>query len=166
MRRPIRTQKAYELFGLLLGALPPIAIFWRILGGFFMANWTCVLGSGLFMLFLMMSAICCLVGKSMGTRMGRWLDDENIASRTWKFFGSLTAGICWGVVTGAAGGLPAFGIGAVYGAICAVPIGMLAFPLFTLLHRPLAHGGMIDARHFWPLACGIVMVISALILGM
>jgi hypothetical protein len=159
MRRPIPTQKAYALFGLLLGALPPLVIFWKIIGLVLMA-------SGLLLLLLIMSAICCFVGKRMGALMGRWMENENSASWTCRFFASLLAGMGWGLVTGAAGGLPAFGIGAVYGAVCAVPVGTLAFPLFTLLHGPLARGGMIDARHFWPLACGIVMVISALILGM
>jgi hypothetical protein len=166
MRRPISTQKAYELFGLLLGALPPLAIFWRIGSVFFLANWPSVLGSGLFLMLLMMSALCCLVGKRMGARMGRWVENENNASWLWRFFVSLLAGMGWGVVTGAAGGLPAFIFGAVYGAIFAVPVGALAFPLFALLHRPLARGGMIDARHFWPLACGITLVISALILNL
>jgi hypothetical protein len=166
MRRPLRTEKAYELFGLLLGALPPIAIFWRILGRFFLINWPFMLGSGLFVLLLSMSAICCFVGKRMGARMGRWLDNESDSSRTWQLIVSLGAGIVWGVITGAAGGLPAFGIGAIYGILCALPVGVLAFPLFTLLHRPLVRGGMIDARYFWPLASGVVMVITALILGL
>jgi hypothetical protein len=42
---------------------------------------------------------------------------------------------------------------------------MLAFTLFTLLHRLLVRGDMIDARHFWPLACGITMLIAALVLN-
>ena len=79
---------------------------------------------------------------------------------------AMLTGLCWGLVTGAAGGLVAFGLGAIVGVICAVPIGVCAFVLFTTLHRPLARGGMIDARHFWPLACGITLTISALILGM
>ncbi|MCA1555820.1 MAG: hypothetical protein LC747_03925 [Acidobacteria bacterium] len=29
----------------------------------------------------------------------------------------------------------------------------------------MARGGMIDARHFWPLACGVVFTITALILS-
>ena len=42
----------------------------------------------------------------------------------------------------------------------------VASGLRTLFHSPLARGGMIGARPFCPLACGVVMVISALILGM
>jgi hypothetical protein len=166
MHRPVSTEKAYALFGLLLGTLPPAAIFWRMLGQHLWIKWPFILGSGLFLLLLLMNATCCFVGKWMGARVSRWLDDKYGDSWTWKFFMALTAGICWGIVTGAAGGLPAFGIGAIFGALCAVPVGMLAFPTFALLHRLLARGGMIDARHFWPLACGVVMIITALILGL
>jgi hypothetical protein len=75
-------------------------------------------------------------------------------------------GTVWGAVAGGAGGLVFFGIGSLFGIVCAVPVGIVAFTLFTPLHRLLARGGMIDARHFWPLACGINMIVSALILGM
>ena len=74
-------------------------------------------------------------------------------------------GAAWGAVAGFAGGLVFFGLGAIAGLICAVPVGIIAFTLFAPLHRLLARGGMIDARHFWPLACGVTMIISALILG-
>jgi hypothetical protein len=163
MQRPISTEKAYALFGLLLGTFPPAAIFYRDFGGelthpYFQLDW--------FFLLLAMNATCSFVGRRMGARVSRWLDDEENTSRTWKFFMSLTAGISWGVLTGAAGGLPFLGIGAIFGALYALPVGMLAFPLFASLHRPLARGGMIDARHFWPLACGVVMFITALILGL
>ena len=166
MHHPIGTQKAYAIFGLLLGALPPLAIFWRIVGGHFLYDGPRALASGLSILLMTMSAICCFVGKRMGALVGRWMEDEGQAAVLWRFFMSLILGLLWGLVTGAAGGLPAFGIGAIYGAICAAFVGMLAFPPFTLFHSLLARGGMIDARHFWPLACGIVMVITALILGM
>lgn len=163
MRRPISTEKAYALFGLLLGTFPPATIFYRWFGGelthpYFQLDW--------FVLLLAMNVSCCLFGRRMGASVSRWLVDKESTSRTWNFFMSLTAGISWGVVTGAAGGLPAFGIGAIFGVLCAVPVAMVAFPLFASLHRPLARGGMIDARHFWPLACGVVMFITALILGL
>jgi hypothetical protein len=166
MRHPIGTQKAFALFGTLLGTLPPLAIFYRILYGMTGNHWIYIFSSGLVLLPLVMLAVCCLVGRAMGAVMGRWLAENDGASRTWKFFRSLTAGVAWGAVTGAAGGLPAFGIGAIFGQAYAMAVGMVAFPLFALLHSPLSRGGMIDARHFWPLACGVVMSISALILNL
>lgn len=158
MRRPISVRKAFGLFGLLLGTLPPIAIFLKVLPG--------ALASELFILLLMMNTICCLVGRWMGSLMGDWLAAKGASGWTWKFLTSVVAGIAWGVVTGGAGGLPAFGVGAIFGAVYAMLVAMAAFPLFTLFHGLFARGGMIDARHFWPLACGVVMVITAAILGM
>ncbi len=161
MRHPLSMQRAYALFGLLLGLFPPAAIFFRLFGG----GLTHHLESGWLFLLMAMNVTCCLVGGWMGANMGRWLDDKDIASWTGRFFGSLNAGMVWGAVTGAAGGLLFFGIGAVIGVICAMPVGMLAFPVFTLLHRLFARGGMIDGRHFWPLAWGVTMSIVALILS-
>lgn len=89
MRHPISAHKAYGLAGLLLGVLPPAAIFAR------------------------------LFGYGLGG-------------------GSLNM---------------AFGI----------PIGSLAFLIFAVLHRTLERGGMIEARHFVPLACGITAIITVLI---
>jgi hypothetical protein len=158
MHRPISTEKAFALFGMLLGMLPPAAIFLKILPS--------TLASGLFVLFLIMNLVCCFVGRWMGAWAGRWLGSKGNASWAWTVFASLVAGVVWGVVTGGAGGLPAFGIGAIFGAVCAMIVAIVAFPLFALLHRPLTCGGMIEARHLWPLACGVVTLISALILGM
>ena len=75
-------------------------------------------------------------------------------------------GAAWGAVAGGAGGLVFFGFGSLFGVVCAVPVGIMAFTIFAPLHRLLVRGGMIDARHFWPLACGTNMIVSALILGM
>jgi hypothetical protein len=63
------------------------------------------------------------------------------------------------------GGVLFFGVGSLFGAFMALPFGMLGFLLFTPLHRLMACGGMIDARHLWPLACGVALTISALILS-
>ncbi len=74
-------------------------------------------------------------------------------------------GALWGLTTGAVGGVWFFGFGSFFGALIALPVGMLGFALFTPLHRLMARGGMIDARHFWPLAGGVVFTITALILS-
>jgi hypothetical protein len=165
MLHPFSIKRAYTLFGMLLGTFPPVAIFYKILDGMGGHGWIYA-AQLVFVLLLLMMAACCLVGRAMGSVMGGWLAEKESGSRTETFFHALVAGIAWGAVTGAAGGAPAFGIGAIYGQAFAVAVGIVAFPLFAMLHRPLSRGGMIDARHFWPLACGVVMVITALILGM
>lgn len=158
-------REAYGKLGALLGTLPPAAIFYKIFGYDFSApsNRHSLL---IILLCLAMNAVCGGVGWRMGRRLS--LQVEKFAHASWNhmILNAILTGLCWGMVTGAAGGLVAFGFGAIFGMICAAPIGVHAFVLFTTLHRTLARGGMIDARHFWPLACGITLTISALILGM
>ena len=165
MRRPIATREAFDLFGLLLGAFVPAAIFYRLFNYGFRAG-----GSGseqlLFpLLLLAMNVACCLMGWRMGAAFGARIDNYERASWHRMFASATGAGALWGITTGAVGGVLFFGFGALFGALIALPVGMLGFALFTPLHRLLARGGMIDARHFWPLACGVVLTITALILS-
>jgi hypothetical protein len=165
MRHPLTMREAYGTLGALLGVLPPAAIFHKIFGYVFDGH-----NNGdpslMIVMCLAMNIVCGLVGWRMGRRMGVWLDNMERLSWHRTILNAIIAGLCWGVVTGGAGGLVYFGLGAIFGFICAVPVGVYAFVLFTTLHRTLARDGMIDARHFWPLACGITLTISALILGM
>jgi hypothetical protein len=161
MRRPLTTQQAIALFGLLLGTFPPAAIFIKLFG---ITAVSPLFDFGL--ILLIMNAICCLMGKYLGSKLSRMVIAVERDSWSLMLIESLIIGFIWALGTGAAGGFLLYGIGALFGAACAVPVGALGFAAFVPLHRLLAHGGMIDARHFWPLACGIVMVISALILGM
>ena len=164
MRRPVSMQRAYALFGMLLGTFPPAAIFFRVFGSelsrqqFFLSRWV--------LLILAMNVVCCLAGRFFGSKMGLMLKGSERRSRTQKFLLSLFAGWCWALGTGAAGGFVFYGFGAIFGALFAIPVGLLAFALFTPLHRSFAHGGMIEARHLWPLACGVTMTLTALILGL
>lgn len=168
--RPVATEEAYALFGMLLGLLPPFAIFARILAAFFVDGGLRGRDSGnalLFWgaLFLLMNAVCCLVGRHFGAYLGRTNGD--VRARPWPafIFISLLEGVAWGGVTGAAGGAIGFGFGAFFGAACAIPIALLAFPVFAVLHRALSHGGMIEERQLWPLALGIPFNVAVLILS-
>lgn len=160
MRRPLTTEQAYARFGLLLGTLVPAAIFLRMLLALEAHERVVFL-----MLFSVMNGICAVVGWHMGRSTGRNVDQFERRGWNRMFFHALLKGVAWGAATGAAGGLLVFGLGAIVGAAIATPIGLVAFASFTLLHRLLARGGMIDARHFWPLACGVVLTITALILS-
>lgn len=165
MRRPIPTPEAFDLFGLLLGALVPAALFYRMFNYGFRTGGVDSEHLLFPLLLLAMNVVCCLIGWLMGAVVGRRID--NFERKSWHrmFVCSAGAGTFWGVVTGAAGGLLFFIIGALFGALIAIPVGILGFVLFTPLHRLMARGGMIDARHFWPLACGVVLIITALILS-
>lgn len=169
MRRPMPTESAYARFGLLLGALPFAALFLRIFRDefarhLFDGQWS-QLEWGWFALLLSMNVAGALSGRFFGAMLGRNIDA--LERRSWHsmFWGTLFFGFLWGIMTGALSGVLAFGIGAFFGAAFAAPFGMVAFALFTPLHRLMARGGMIDARHFWPLACGVTMLLAALVLS-
>ena len=161
LARPLGTSEAFARLGLLLGLFPPAAIFARLL---WLARGDKSFTAYL-LLFVVMNVVCAAVGRLMGGHLGRLVG--GLEQRSWALTFAVPAllGFVWGVVTGGAGGLIVFGFGALFGAACAVPVGALAFAAFTPLHRLLARGGMIEERQFWPLACGVTGVVTALILS-
>jgi hypothetical protein len=163
MRHPLSARRAYAHFGMLLGALPPAVIFARMFGYGLTPPFAG--GALIFILCLIMNVVCCLTGRAMGAALGQSLNSVERWSWSKMLLMLPLIGAAWGSIAGGAGGLIFFGFGAIFGFICAVPVGLVAFTLFAPLHRLLARGGMIDARHFWPLACGVTMIVSALILG-
>jgi hypothetical protein len=112
-----------------------------------------------------MNVTCSMMGWKMGGVLGSRIDDYERASWHRMWVCSAGAGAVWGLATGGVGGALFFGVGSLFGALIALPVGIIGFALFTQLHRLMAHGGMIDARHLWPLACGVVLTITALILS-
>jgi hypothetical protein len=165
LRRPLTNERAYQLFGLLLGTLPPAAIVLRC------ALWSAtrehdLSALGFILLFgLPITIICALMGRFMGRRLADMM--ARAERRHWcvTILYALGAGNVWACATGATGGAIVFIIGALFGLACALPFGLAGFLLFAICHRLLARGGMIDARHFWPVACGIALVSAALILS-
>jgi len=159
--QPLTTEEAYAWFGTFLGLFPPFAFFGHTHGRLATED------AALFwlLLFLSMNAVCCLVGRKFGAHLGRTIGD--VRARSWPVFiiVSLLEGIAWGGITGGAGGAIGFGIGAFFGAACAIPVALAAFPVFAALHRMLSHDGMIEQRQLWPLALGVPVVVAALILG-
>jgi hypothetical protein len=158
MRRPMTTEQAYRLFGTFLGLIPPLALFERTLAKTHgdEAFWFALFCVG-------MNAICCSVGRWFGAHLGRWAGDPRKRSRTRFAFVVFVMALTWSVVTGASGGVLVFGIGAIFGVFCAAPVAFAAFPAFAILHRLISRGGMIEARHAWPLAFGIPLTIAAVI---
>ncbi len=166
MSRAVSTQHAYALFGMLLGALPPAAIFARLLGyGADGSMRMMAADSVMFILCLLMNIVCCLLGYLMGSALGRGVLKLERASWTRMLLMTPLLGAMWGLVV-AASGFFFFLVGALYGIAFTVPVGMIGFLLFAIVHRLLERGGMIETRHFLPLACGITTIISALILGL
>jgi len=155
--------EAYKWFGAFLGLFPPAAIFWRA----FLSS------SGaedklLFPVLLCvgMNAVCCVVGRKVGAGVGRLLGDPRDHSRAGLVMKSMLLAVAWAVATGGAGGAVFFGFGAIFGAVFALPVALVAFPAFAVLHRLHARGGMIEGRSLWPLAFGVPGVAAALILSL
>jgi hypothetical protein len=163
MRRPLSMRRAYSILGLLLGTLPPAAIFTRI---FDYGTRGSDVFPPLLILCVLMNLVCGVVGMKMGSALSDSVKTSERSSWHRMLLTVMLLGMAWGAVTGSAGGLLFFGIGALFGAICAIPVGIMAFLAFTILHRLLARGGMIDARHFWPLACGLTLATTTLILNL
>lgn len=162
MRHPLDAPNVYAVFGLLLGTFPAAAIFSRI----FRYGLDSSSDSWLmFFLCLMVNLTCGAVGLLMGSTVGASLERVERASWNRMLLVSLWFGAVWGTAVGGVGGTFT-GLGAISGVLHAVPTGMAAFLLFTPLHRLFARGGMMDARYFWPLACGITMTIAALALNL
>ncbi len=161
MRRPVSIQRAYAQFGMLLGTLAPAAIFYKMFWREFSFQEPIML-----LLILAMNVACCFAGRFFGSKLSLMVNVFERGSWTKEFFMALSIGWLWAIGTGVAGGLIFFGFGAIFGALFAIPVGLLAFASFMPLHRLLARGGMIEAGHLWPLACGVTMTVTALILGL
>lgn len=165
MRRPISTERAYALVGLMLGALPPAAIFAKLFGfGLFDGLLHLHPADGaIFFLCAIMNVTCSLMGYGMGSVLSRHA--IRLERNSWIRMLTLMPllGAAWGVLTGMTGGFFFFGIGTFFGAAFGIPIGALAFLIFAILHRTLQRGGMIEARHLVPLVCSISAIIAVLI---
>src|SRR5436309_2986397 len=133
LRQPLASEQAYARFGLLLGALVPAAIFARFILAF---SHQLDAGSLVVISFcLTMNLVCALVGWRTGRRAGQRMRAVERASWSRLSLKSMLEGLLWGAITGGAGGAVCFGIGALYGAVCAITVAIPAFVLFALL-RP------------------------------
>jgi hypothetical protein len=160
MRRPLTAEQAYREFGTFLGLLPPLAIFERVVMR--------ARGSEEFWLVALcvgMNVFCCLVGRWFGGHLGRWMHDPRPRGRAEFAFMVFLMAAAWSAVTGGLGGALFFGIGALFGPFVAAPVALVGFPAFAILHRLISRGGMIEARHAWPLAFGIPLTIAAMIMS-
>lgn len=159
MQRPVTTEQAYRLFFTFLGLIPPFALYNRFVTGaepdYFPWVW----------LFVAMNVTCCLVGRWFGGYIGRWAGNPRQRSRAWLALFIIGMALFWSVVTGGLGGALFFLIGALFGPFFAAPVALAGFPVFAILHRLISRGGMIEARHAWPLAFGIPLTIAAFIMS-
>jgi hypothetical protein len=168
MRSPVTTEEAYAWFGTFLGLFPPFAIFAGLVAGGMSGRSNIGGGDAAFwvLLLMTMNVVCCFVGRKFGRVMGRAVGDPR--GRGWlaHIVLSPVIGAAWAVVTGGSGGAVGFGIGAIFGIFCAMPVALACFPVFAVLHRIQSHGGMIEERDLWPIAFGIPLAAAALIMSL
>ena len=158
MRHPITTEKAFGYFGLLLGLFPPAAICIQ-----FLKNNP---DPGMVALLIFVNLICAGAGYLSGRLIGKMV--AVIENYSWhKMLLILPLlGMLWGNIAGGAGGIFIFIIGAFFGALFGAIIGSIAIPVFTIFHRLLKRGEMIERKHLLPLAFGVTFVVSAFILSL
>lgn len=160
MRHPVTTEKALSYFGLAVGSIVPAAFLsWVIMN----------IGVGDLPILIPLSVFAVVGTALTGFGTGKWvgrivrqIEDINV----FAMFGlSVLTGMVWGMVSGALGGLFLFGVGSVFGASLGGIVGATALPIFTLLHRALKRGDVIEFSRLLPIIFGIVFTISAVFLG-
>ena len=162
MENPLTTEKAFSYFGLLLGAIPPAALFGRFL---FEAD-TFNKGEGwIVLILLLVNIMSAVTGYFSGKLVGKVV--LSLEQYPWwaMLFMMPLLGLLWGIVGGGVGGFFFFIIGAFFGAIIGGIVGAAALPVFSVFHRIFKKGDKMDYDEFLPVAFGITLAISALILG-
>ncbi len=162
MTNPVAHKEAFAFLGLLLGAFPPAAILARFFlnGRIFRREDAWILG-----LLIAVNLVSAAVGYFSGKLIGTVVRESEKLSWTKMILLLPFVGILWGILAGGAGGLAIFIIGAFFGAFLGAMVGSVALPLFTVFHRSLKRGDMIELKHLLPLAFGTSLAITAFILG-
>lgn len=163
MSHPISIERSFAYFGLLLGSLPPASIIFAI----FYSS-ASVAREGSWLLSLMIAAN--ILTATVGYLSGKLASDSVLQIRefpVWSQFALLPLiGLSWGAISGGIGGALILIYGGFFGALIGGAVGMVAVPLFVLLHRLVSYADTIERKHFLPIASGITLTISALILGL
>jgi len=163
MVRPMESKEVFAWFGLLLGALPPAVILFKLTWLFEPG------GSGIhpviFFLMVLLNITTAVTGFFSGKVTAILV--RKLETSTGSRIALLTPliGFAWGAACGFAGGIFMFVFGAYIGAAIGGLVGAVALPLFVLFHLILKRGDLIDRRHFLPAALGITLTICALVLG-
>ena len=142
---------AYALMGWLIGTIVPLFGFGIMYLGKLKAPAAVAPTSGetdLTVLFILIGVLCSVAGLIAGAVIGRLIIFIRRLHWTLPIIISPIFGLIWGIMTGGAGGFPVFVVGALFGAIVAVPFGVLGFLIFTALYESLARrtGGILGWR--------------------
>lgn len=163
MSRPVSLEKAYAIFGLLLGIVPMLSVPARVSIAYEIQDISRNLG--FWSIWFLASIATGFFGYLLGGRAARW--EKRIASFRLSWYLTLlpVVGLAWGAASGALGGLFLFLIGAIFGASFGGVIGLFAVTPFAVVMRLLSVDEHIESKHLFPLAVGVPMVVAALWLG-
>ncbi len=163
MKKPLNTVQAFSYFGLVLGLFSPAAIFGRIL-----IDSSGLRGEDVWILGVLaiVNILSAVVGFFSGKLIGKMVREVENFSWGMMIFMLPFVGVLWGIITGGASGIIILIVGAFFGAILGAAVGSAALPAFTVLHRLLKKGDVIDRKLFLPMAFGITFIICGFILGL
>jgi hypothetical protein len=163
MKTPLTTEKTFAYFGLLLGTFPPAALFLKF--AFDARIWQSD-GAWILGVLFIVNLISAIVGYFSGKFIAVSVREMEKYSWWMMLLAAPFVGMLWGIVAGGAGGVIIFVFGAIFGALLGSLVGGAALPVFTVFHRWLKKGEMIELKHFLPLAFGITFTICSFILGL
>ncbi len=163
IKNPITSEKAFAYFGLILGTFPPAAIFTKffIENGSFRGDEFWIVG-----VLAVVNLISAIVGYFSGKLIGKMVRETEKISWWGMLLILPFIGMLWGIMSGGAGGIIIFIIGALFGAYFGALVGSIALPIFTIFHRLLKKGDLIERNQFLPIAFGVTFIICAFILGL
>lgn len=163
IKNPLNSEKAFSYFGLLLGTFPPAAIFIKFFSenGSFRSDEIWIFG-----VLAVVNLISAVVGFFSGKLVGKMIREVEKFSWLTMLLLLPFIGMLWGIMSGGAGGIIIFIIGAVFGAYLGAMVGSVALPIFTIFHRLLKKGDLIERNQFLPIAFGITFLICGFIFGL
>lgn len=162
MSSPITSQKAFSYFGYMIGTMPPAAIVVKAIANGDGADMSQVL-------FLVLLLIAGITTGFVGYLTGKYVPGAIIRVKDFALPNRVALysliGLAWGAVSGTAGGLFLFIIGAIFAGVVGGIVGAFTVPVVIMLHEALRRGDLIEMKHFLPVAFAITLSLCAFILG-
>jgi hypothetical protein len=165
IENPVDTETAVARLGLLTGVVPTTALFLKMLvidgTGLRNPGEALIVGLAVSAAILLTGLAGYMTGKSAGHIL-KALEQKSWLTMTLAL---PFVGAAWGLVSGAAGGIVLFGIGALFGGSIGLAVGAAVLTAFGVLHRLFKTTDKIERNQLIPISVGIVSVIAAVILG-
>jgi len=161
MSHPIDLRSAYAYFGLMIGIMPLLA--WLLA--------LCMLRGArggvpaVLLIFIAAGAVTGIVGYLTGRFVATAVERAGQFRQPNRIMLIVLTGLAWGAVSGAAGGLLIFIVGAIFAAIIGGVIGALCLPVIATLFGLVRKGDLIELKHFLPITLGTTLSVCAFVVG-